>query len=104
MPRLMITTSVLLLAAACAWAQAPGLAEPFKVKMDDGSPLEVGRIGHSAPIYADFDGDNIPDLIVGEFLDGACRIFKNYGTATAPVFKDFEFFHAGGKKAVVPPD
>jgi len=104
MKRTSLTVAALLLVAATATAQAPQLADPFQVKMADGSPLEVGEIGHSAPVYADFDGDKIPDLIVGEFKHGACRIYKNYGTTHNPVFKDFKFFVAGGKQAAIPPD
>jgi len=85
-------------------AQTVKLAAGVQIEMADGSPLEVGGVGHAAPVYHDFDGDGVPDLVVGEFEDGACRIFHNYGTATSPEFRDFEFFHAGGKKATVPPD
>ncbi len=94
----------LLIITVTVQAQAPRVAEPVKVTMENGTPLEVGSVGHAAPVYHDFDGDGVPDLIVGEFEDGACRVFRNYGTATEPIFRDFEFFHAGGKKAKVPPD
>lgn len=93
-----------LLIPITATAQVPQLAEPYQVKLADGSPLDTGGIGHAAPYYGDFDGDKVPDLLVGEFKDGALRIYKNYGTAHKPIFKTHEFFVAGGKQAIVPPD
>ena len=92
------------LIAPTAGAQTVKLAAGIQVEMADGTSLEVGKVGHAAPVYHDFDGDGVPDLVVGEFEDGACRIFHNYGTATRPRFRDFQSFHAGGKKATVPPD
>ncbi len=101
---LSVTAMLALIAPVTTGAQVVKLAAGVQVEMADGSPLEVGEVGHAAPVYHDYDGDGVPDLVVGEFEDGACRIFHNYGTATRPVFRDFEFFHAGGKKATVPPD
>ncbi len=99
-----IAAALALVAATTAEAQIVKLAAGVQIQMADGTPLEVGEVGHAAPVYHDFDGDGVPDLVVGEFEDGACRIFHNYGTATRPLFRDFEFFFAGGKKATVPPD
>jgi hypothetical protein len=105
MKRLICVGAVLTLAGCTTpEPQVVSLAAGVKILLADGTPLEVGTIGHAAPVYHDFDKDGVPDLVVGEYEDGACRIFRNYGTATNPVFRDFEFFHAGGKKASVPPD
>jgi hypothetical protein len=75
------------------------LAEPFIVKAG-GQPIKV-EVGHSAPIFADFDGDKLPDLLVGQFGSGRLRIYKNIGTRTNPKFDKFEWFKAGGEIAQV---
>jgi hypothetical protein len=107
----------LLLAAACAialpaWCAAaapegrdPNLAEdlamPVQVRAG-GKPINV-TIGHAAPYLADMDGDGKRDLLVGQFGDGALRIYTNLGTDTRPEFEDkFEWFMAGGVKGTVP--
>jgi hypothetical protein len=86
-----------------ATAQVPKLMEPYQLKTANGSIMDVQGIGHSAPAYQDFDNDQIPDLLVGEFKNGACRMFKNYGSARKPVFKDFSFLMAEGEQARIPP-
>ena len=103
MNRILFVVVAMLFVLSPAMAQGPNLAEPYPLVLADGSNLDVQGIGHSAPVYADFDGDEVPDLIVGEFKSGACRIFKNYGSARDPVFKDFKFMEAGGTQATVPP-
>lgn len=102
MKKLMLMVLVMLM-STMAFAQAPKLADPYQLKLADGTVLDTGGIGHAAPFYADFDGDNVPDLLVGEFKDGALRIYHNYGTKLEPVFKDFKFFEVDGVQAIVPP-
>ncbi len=103
MKQALMIVAVMLLAISSAWAQAPELAEPFLVKLENGTVLDVEGRACSIPHYADFDGDNVPDLLVGQFLDGACRIYHNYGSAHEPVFRDFKYFVADGKQATIPP-
>jgi hypothetical protein len=98
-----LAATILLVLAQITWAQIPGLEEPYRIKLADGSVLDVEGTGHAAPAYGDFDGDGIPDLLVGEFKDGALRIYRNHGTAVDPVFKDFEFFKVDGDQVTVPP-
>ena len=92
----MVTATLLLLLAG------PGrieLAPPF-LATANGQVIKVD-VGHAAPIFVDFDGDNLPDLLVGQFGEGKLRIYKNIGTRTEPQFDKFEYFQAGGKEATV---
>jgi hypothetical protein len=47
----------------------------------NGEPIEVGGDAH--PIAADWDGDGLPDLLVGAG-DGSVRFYRNIGTRRAP--------------------
>jgi hypothetical protein len=102
MKRFIVVAAMLVLAASVAWGQTPKPGDPIPVKAD-GRPIDIEGVGRAAPFYADIDGDNIPDLLVGEYQDGKCRIYHNYGTATKPVFRNFKYLQAGGEIAVIPP-
>ena len=103
MKGLVITALALLVPTIFAWAQPLKLEKPFPVKLEDGTIIDVQGYGYAAPFYADIDGDSVPDLLVGEFNNGTTRIYHNYGTAHAPVFRDFKFLEANGEQAVIPP-
>ena len=77
-----------------------GLAAPFRVRDAKGF-IDVD-IGHAAPLVADFDGDGVPDLLVGQFGEGKLRVYKNVGSAKEPKFDGFTWFQAGGKDASIP--
>lgn len=81
-------------------AIATDLQPPFRVAAKDG-PIDV-NIGHSAPWVADFDGDGISDLLVGQFGEGKLRIYRNKGAKTEPKFDNFAWFQAGGSDGKVP--
>ena len=92
--------SALALAATLAASLAAQQFEtPFRVEAG-GKPIDVD-IGHAAPYVVDFDGDGVRDLLVGQFGQGRCRIYRNLGTDAAPRFADFTLFEAGGKVAEV---
>jgi hypothetical protein len=80
---------------------ASELGTPFRVEVG-GKPLDVDRPGHAAPFVADFDGDGIPDLLVGQFNEGKLRIFRNQGKSGEHKFTTSVFFKAGGADARVP--
>jgi hypothetical protein len=92
-----LIAGVAVIAATDAAAQQ--LEKPFRV-LADGKPIDVDG-GHAAPCFADFDGDGLRDLVVGQFSKGRCRVYKNTGTKQAPLFGDFTFLEAGGKTATV---
>ena len=77
-----------------------GLAAPFRVR-DAAGFIDVD-VGHAAPLVADFDGDGVPDLLVGQFGDGKLRIYKNVGTAKEPKFDGFTWFKTGEQEARIP--
>ncbi|MFP6667999.1 MAG: hypothetical protein VB876_11840 [Pirellulales bacterium] len=97
-------TSSLFLSGLMALVGSPASAAELQdgVKLQaDGGPIDV-EVGHAAPCYADFDGDGIKDLLVGQFGGGKLRIYKNVGSNSQPKFTDFTFFQAGGEDAGVP--
>ncbi len=87
-------------AAATTSATAADLAAPIRVTAG-GQPIDV-EVGHAAPWVADFDGDGLRDLLVGQFGNGKLRLYRNRGTEKAPEFSTFAWFQAGGADARVP--
>ncbi len=73
---------------------------PFRLKAGD--TYIDADFGHAAPLYADYDGDGIRELLVGQFESGKLRIYPNYGTDRAPLFKDFTYFQAEGIEVKLP--
>ena len=81
-------------------APAGELAPPFRVTAN-GQPIDVD-VGHAAPFFADFDGDGLPDLLVGQFGGGKLRIFHNEGSAREPKFVRSAYFQCAGALGTVP--
>lgn len=95
--------AALLLAAAglSAAVAAPGtLAVPAKLTAD-GKPIDVEK-GHAAPLVCDWDGDGLPDLLVGQFGSGRLLVFRNVGTRKEPKLSEPVVFRAGGAEGTVP--
>ncbi len=67
------------------------LAPPVHVLVN-GKPLDTGGLGYAAPFFADFDGDSVRDLLVGEMQFGQMRIHRNVGTNERPEFDDSFWF------------
>ena len=77
-----------------------GLAAPFRVR-DAAGFVDVGT-GHAAPLVTDFDGDGVPDLLVGQFEDGKLRIYRNTGTVKEPKLEGFTWFKTGEQEGTIP--
>lgn len=73
---------------------------PFQVKAD-GEVIDV-EVGHAAPLFTDFDGDGLEDLLVGQFGEGKLRVYRNVGEKGAPKFASYEWFQAGGADGTIP--
>jgi hypothetical protein len=80
---------------------ASDLTPPVQVQAG-GKPIDVNFVGHSAPFYADVDGDGVNDLLVGQFDEGRLRIYRNLGTNASPRFEGYQWFEAGGTIGSVP--
>lgn len=78
---------------------AADLAPPVQL-MADGKPIEVE--GFAAPNVGDFDNDGTRDLLIGQYVLGRLRVYRNVGSNAQPKFGDFEWFTAGGEIAGVP--
>lgn len=61
-----------------------------------GKPIDV-EIGHLVPDVVDWNNDGKKDLVVGQFKEGAIRLYLNEGTDSKPVFGEFSLLAAGGK-------
>ncbi len=94
------TRLALALAAAAPLApaqRAPDLAEPVRLTTADGKPIDSGaHVGHSGPLWADFDGDELPDLMVGTFR-GHLQRYRNVGTRKAPALEEIGLLEIGGE-------
>jgi len=69
---------------------------PKRLEADDKPILAAG--GDAGPCVADWDGDGLPDLILGSG-SGAVQWFRNAGTRTAPkLTKPVELVAAAGRE------
>ena len=89
---------VCLISAALAAAPAAGLDfGPEQLVPSGGIPIDVP--GYSVPAMADFTGDGLADLIVGQGSGssaGMVRIYTNIGSAGAPAFDGFFYAQSAG--------
>lgn len=78
---------------------ADELLAPFAVEAG-GAVLDAPG-GNSAPCVHDLDGDGRFDLVVGEYEDGAMRLYRNVGAPGQPRFEaGVRLKHAAGELKV----
>jgi hypothetical protein len=91
-----LTTGVLLLLSG-----GESILEPPVRIHADGAPIDTGdNWGHSGPCFADFDGDGLKDLVVGDF-SGKFHFFRNVGKPKDPRFTRVGYLQSGGQDARV---
>ena len=97
-----VCTIVLLTLQVASAGPAPSeqrpwvLAEPVRLAAD-GAVIDTGRdAGYAGPLVHDYDGDGLPDLLVGS-IAGTLRYFQNTGTRTAPELAEQDPPEAGGE-------
>jgi hypothetical protein len=66
-----------------------------------GKPIDT-ELGHAAPFVADFDGDGINDLLVGQMGNGILWGYRNVGTNASPRYAPGIKFKNGRADARVP--
>ena len=96
MKYLSIAAAIMILSAGTASAEL--VLEAPQIVHDSGEDLWV--FGYSVPSCADWDADGKRDLIVGEggssYPDGRVRVYRNVGSAEAPVFAGYVYAMADG--------
>ena len=102
----MMVLSSILTAGLClaATPQAPDtfiFEEPFLVTVQD-IPITIEG-GFAAPAVTYFDGDGLPDLLVGQRAEGQVHVYMNRGTRTGPIIVDSFPVQAAGANAFCPP-
>ena len=76
-------------------AQAPQFNKEEFIKADE-TPIAL-PIGDADPCVVDWDGDQVKDLLVGQYSGGRIRFYKNSGTNSSPVLTTFYYLEADGE-------
>ena len=82
---------------------------PQNVVFADGIPLDAGTV--SSATVADWNGDGLPDLVVGSLVDmgggwnaGKLSLFLNSGVIDSPVYTYSTYMQADGEDIELPWD
>ena len=80
-------------------------AEPIQLQpaayvLTNGSPLDAGD--HTIPCVADWNGDGLPDLLLGYQTASKVAVYLNSGSTTQPAFTTFADVQAGGTNIYLP--
>ena len=66
----------------------------------NGTNIDVDYYG--SPFVADWNGDGLKDLVVGQFYYGSIRYYENVGTNAAPVFTSYSLLQADATNITLP--
>jgi len=72
------------------------LEEPVRLRAGEAIIDTGAHAAHAAPLFADYDGDGLPDLLVGN-RRGLIQLYRNVGTRKAPEFEDKGLLEVDGK-------
>lgn len=67
--------------------------------------IDIAVPGYSVPSFVPWDGDDLPDLVVGEgsgTYTPKVRVYLNVGTESAPLFTTYFYAQANGSDLTVP--
>lgn len=92
--------ALLLVTLTAASVADPPLFGPYQLIDCGSSRIDVGS--HSSPMVADWNGDGLKDLLVGQFDNGMIRFYENVGSNELPVFESFEYLCADGQPILLP--
>lgn len=69
----------------------------------DGKPVAVESPGYACPTIADVDGDDVDDLVVGQFSGGKMKWYRNTAKQTeAPEYSIGKWIQSNDQPAQVP--
>ncbi len=89
---MMRATAFVLSGAISLWSQIPKFNDAESIKVNNS---EI-TIKNSSPAIADWDGDGLKDLLIGQFSSGKIHFFKNIGSKTEPLLEESSFLQAEG--------
>jgi len=92
----LISLILLLSLTGMAAALPPSFTSPHDIYCN-GERIDVGTC--ASPCIADWDGDGLDDLLVGQWGlpgDGRIRLYPNASTNDSPVYTYFTYLQAGG--------
>lgn len=84
------------LASTGAADRSSDLEAPVRLEAGDAIIDTGAHGGHAGPAFADYDGDGLPDLLVGN-LQGYIQLYRNVGTRKAPKFEDKGLLEVDGR-------
>ena len=88
----MVIGAILLFSSSVS-AWDPVFEEPFQIETVTG---DFDFASHPDPCIADWDGDGLEDLIVGQFSGGKIKWWKNVGSLGDPQFSYQGLIYADG--------
>lgn len=97
-----VLLSLVLLGAAPPDDQVAAVKFADPVRLEAAGKAIDTDVGHAAPSVADFDGDGVQDLLVGQFGEGILWIYRNEGTNERPELAPGVKFKDGKEDGRVP--